>query len=86
MYNLFDFRNPLVLCSSFDRPNLYFEVNHKCGNSLITNLRTAFGNNWKSLFTESTIVYTLTRSRADELAEELNSKNYRNVYFRRICN
>lgn len=69
------FRDPLVLCSSFDRPNLYFEVNHRSGNSLITNLRRVYGESWRLLFNESAIVYTVTRSRADEIAEELKSKH-----------
>lgn len=62
--------------SSFDRPNLYFEVNAKSGNSLIANLRRVYGDNWRSLFNESTIIYTITRSRADEMSMELNGKNY----------
>lgn len=75
----FFFRNPVVLCSSFDRPNLYFEVNHKSGSSLITNLRRVYDYNWDKLFNESTIVYTITRNRADEIAEELNGKTFFNI-------
>lgn len=36
--------------------------------------------NWKSLFNDSTIVYTLTRTKAEEIAQELTSNFYTHTH------
>jgi Werner syndrome ATP-dependent helicase len=68
-------RDPLVVCSGFDRPNLYFEVNSKSPGGVYRDMTKAMvyvNNNWK--FSGPTIVYCITRKQTEEIAQVLRSK------------
>ncbi|KAJ3643204.1 hypothetical protein Zmor_025928 [Zophobas morio] len=62
-------RNPLHICTGFDRPNIYFEVNMKSSGGVFKDLNKFMsyeGATWK--FSGSTIIYCITRKETEELA------------------
>ncbi|CAI9766571.1 unnamed protein product [Fraxinus pennsylvanica] len=63
--------NPLVLKSSFNRPNIYYEVRYK---DLLDNPQADLCNSLKSFGNICAIVYCLERKTSDDLAAHL-SKN-----------
>ncbi|XP_050304443.1 bifunctional 3'-5' exonuclease/ATP-dependent helicase WRN-like [Anthonomus grandis grandis] len=68
-------KNPQILCSGLDRPNLYFDVRHKSGD-IFNDLRQLMirrGGQW--LFPGSTIIYCLSRKEIIEISELLKSHN-----------
>ncbi|KAK4875425.1 hypothetical protein RN001_011847 [Aquatica leii] len=67
-------KNPQVLCSGFDRPNLHFSV-HLKGVGVIPDLHKVMiqkNNMWS--FPGSTIIYCITRKQTEEVAQLLNLK------------
>ncbi|KAK5644876.1 hypothetical protein RI129_006176 [Pyrocoelia pectoralis] len=66
-------RNPQVLCSGFDRPNLQFIV-HTKGSGLMSDLRKVMiekNNTWS--LPGSTIIYCITRKQTEDVANQVNS-------------
>ncbi|XP_010432237.1 PREDICTED: ATP-dependent DNA helicase Q-like 3 [Camelina sativa] len=63
-------RNPLVLKSSFNRPNIFYEVRYK---DLIDNAYTDLGNLLKSCGSICAIIYCLERTTCDDLSVHLTS-------------
>ncbi|XP_058467439.1 bifunctional 3'-5' exonuclease/ATP-dependent helicase WRN-like [Malaya genurostris] len=64
-------RNPQVLCTGFDRPNLTFHVKMKGTLGVWEDLRTLLSKNTEG----SVIIYCLTRKQTEEIVELLKSKN-----------
>lgn len=67
-------RNPQILCSGFDRPNLYFTV-HLKGNSILSDLKQymVMENNICNI-NGSTIIYCITKKQTEEVADLLSGK------------
>ncbi|GJQ85483.1 hypothetical protein Trydic_g23073 [Trypoxylus dichotomus] len=68
-------RNPQIIYSGFDRPNLYFSVHLKENRGIISDLRNAMtrqDDTWT--FSGSTIVYCNTRKQTEHVAEVLKSQ------------
>lgn len=63
-------RNPLVLKSSFNRPNIFYEVRYK---DLLDNAYTDLGNLLKSCGNICAIIYCLERTTCDDLSVHLSS-------------
>lgn len=66
-------RNPQILCSGFDRPNLQFIVYIK-GNGLMSDLKKVMiekNNSWS--LPGSTIIYCITRKQTEDIANQVNS-------------
>ncbi|CAN6825468.1 unnamed protein product [Brassica oleracea] len=63
-------RNPLVLKSSFNRPNIFYEVRYK---NLIDNAYTDLCNLLKSCGNICAIIYCLERTTCDDLSLHLSS-------------
>nr|XP_017220075.1 PREDICTED: ATP-dependent DNA helicase Q-like 3 isoform X4 [Daucus carota subsp. sativus] len=61
--------NPLVLKSSFNRPNIYYEVRYK---DLLEDPYADLGNLFKSCGNVCAIIYCLERSTCDDLATHLS--------------
>ncbi|ESW10644.1 hypothetical protein PHAVU_009G226500 [Phaseolus vulgaris] len=62
-------QNPLVLKSSFNRPNIYYEVRYK---DLLDDAFADLSNTLKSLGDVCAIVYCLERSMCDDLSSNLS--------------
>ncbi|KAF2904730.1 hypothetical protein ILUMI_01445 [Ignelater luminosus] len=68
-------RNPQILCSGFDRPNLEFSVYLKGNTGLFPDLRKVMTDKSKSWgFPGSTIIYCITRKQTEEVADILQAK------------
>lgn len=68
-------RNPQILCSGFDRPNLYFSVFIKGKNGPLNDLKNYLPRDDDAASNSgSTIIYCITRKQTEELAELLNGK------------
>lgn len=66
------FSNPLLLCSGFDRPNLYFEVRMRSTSDAYTDMKCFMVNvKDKFCFPGSTIIYCLTKKNTDDVVENL---------------
>ncbi|XP_023635447.1 ATP-dependent DNA helicase Q-like 3 [Capsella rubella] len=63
-------RNPLVLKSSFNRPNIFYEVRYK---DLLDNAYNDLGNLLKSCGNICAIIYCLERTTCDDLSVHLTS-------------
>lgn len=70
------FRDPLIVCSNFDRPNLKFEVQLSTEKFIEALLKVLHTNpeEWKNLFNEPTLIYVESRSMAGVVQKELESK------------
>ncbi|EFA09584.2 bifunctional 3'-5' exonuclease/ATP-dependent helicase WRN isoform X2 [Tribolium castaneum] len=67
-------RDPLIVCSGFDRPNLYFEVYQRAGGGAFKDLTKAMvyeKSEWK--FSGPTIIYCITRRQTEDLCEILKN-------------
>ena len=64
---LLQLRDPLVVSTGFDRPNLRFEVLHATGKARMSRLKTLLGE----LSGQSGIVYCATRKNVEEVCEAL---------------
>lgn len=65
-------KNPLMTCSSFDRPNLYFSVKTK-GSSLMADLKPFMvRENDQWVFNGPTIIYCIRRHDTELISKELN--------------
>ncbi|XP_044271277.1 Werner syndrome ATP-dependent helicase-like [Tribolium madens] len=67
-------RDPLVVCSGFDRPNLYFEVHEKGGCGVFRDLTRAMvceNGQWR--FSGPTIIYCITRKQTEDVCEVLKN-------------
>ncbi|KAK7328781.1 hypothetical protein VNO77_22903 [Canavalia gladiata] len=62
-------KNPLILKSSFNRPNIYYEVRYK---DLLDDAYTNLSNTLKSMGDVCAIVYCLERSMCDDLSAHLS--------------
>ncbi|XP_027366408.1 ATP-dependent DNA helicase Q-like 3 isoform X2 [Abrus precatorius] len=62
-------QNPLILKSSFNRPNIYYEVRYK---DLLDNAYADLSNTLKSMGEICAIVYCLERSMCDDLSTHLS--------------
>ncbi|XP_047172255.1 ATP-dependent DNA helicase Q-like 3 isoform X3 [Vigna umbellata] len=62
-------QNPLILKSSFNRPNIYYEVRYK---DLLDDAFADLSNTLKSLGDVCAIVYCLERSMCDDLSSNLS--------------
>ncbi|TKY72880.1 ATP-dependent DNA helicase Q 3 [Spatholobus suberectus] len=62
-------QNPLILKSSFNRPNIYYEVRYK---DLLDDAYADLSNTLKSLGDVCAIVYCLERSMCDDLSANLS--------------
>ena len=65
-----DLRNPNIFISSFNRPNLYYEVLPKINKAQTDESIVRF---IKGMKTKSGIIYTLNRKTTEELADVLNA-------------
>lgn len=62
------YRDPQILCSGFDRPNLYFIV-HMKGSNILSDIREYMQDT-----DGSTIIYCITKKHTEEVADLLNCK------------
>ncbi|KFP84559.1 Werner syndrome ATP-dependent helicase, partial [Acanthisitta chloris] len=70
-------RNPQVMCTSFDRPNLYLEVGQQSGDILrdLKQFLTRKGCSSVYEFEGPTIIYCPTRKATEQVVSELNKLN-----------
>ncbi|GIY30860.1 werner syndrome ATP-dependent helicase [Caerostris extrusa] len=64
-------KNPVKVCSSFDRPNLFLEVCMKSGSVENDLLRVMIKKNGKPGFSGSTIIYCPTRNSTEDVYKKL---------------
>ena len=77
-------RNPLRLCSSFNRPNISYHVRYQlCGSpSAVTQIADLIEEMKDSTgATPCSIIYTLKRETADEVAGRLKAKGTHETHF-----
>lgn len=68
-------RDPQILCSGFDRPNLYFSVQLKGNRGPMFDMQKYLPKDDDVDNAGSTIIYCITRKQTEDLAETLNSKS-----------
>jgi ATP-dependent DNA helicase RecQ len=73
-----DLRNPNIFISSFNRPNLYYEVLPKINKAQTDESIVRF---IKGMKTKSGIIYTLNRKTTEELADVLNANGIKAVAY-----
>ena len=73
-----DLRNPNIFISSFNRPNLYYEVLPKIQKAQTDESIVRF---IKGMKTKSGIIYTLNRKTTEELADVLNANSIKAVAY-----
>ncbi len=73
-----DLRNPNIFISSFNRPNLYYEVLPKIKKAQTDESIVRF---IKGMKTKSGIIYTLNRKTTEELADVLNANGIKAVAY-----
>lgn len=73
-----NFRQPQILCSGFDRPNLQFSAYLKGNSGLFPDLKKVMPDKTKTWgFPGSTIIYCITRKVTEEVAEILQCMIYK---------
>lgn len=65
-------KNPLMTCSGFDRPNLYFSVKPKSSNVMADLKYFMVRENDKWVFNGPTIIYCIRRVETELISKELN--------------
>ncbi|XP_035181081.1 Werner syndrome ATP-dependent helicase isoform X1 [Oxyura jamaicensis] len=70
-------KNPLVTCTSFDRPNLYLEVGQQSGNILrdLKQFLTRKGSSSEYEFEGPTIIYCPSKKTTEKVVSELTKLN-----------
>lgn len=77
--NSLGLKNPKIVHSTFDRPNLYLEITKKSSN-IVNDIYPLLENK------KSTIIYTTTRRDAETISEKLNSRTTCDFYHAGLSN
>ncbi|KAM9192793.1 bifunctional 3'-5' exonuclease/ATP-dependent helicase WRN isoform 1-T1 [Mergus octosetaceus] len=75
--NCLNLKNPLVTCTSFDRPNLYLEVGRQSGNVIrdLKQFLTRKGSSSAYEFEGPTIIYCPSKKTTEKVVSELTKLN-----------